>query len=304
MAFTTRYEISHVSRYLYASPVRSCVMSLCLKPRDDPGQRLLRFEIATTPFSSMNSEVDCFGNTKHVMNIHREHEALEIVALSAIETAAAVPASGALGAGAWEEVRSWWDSFGYWDFMHASAIARPSARLRDFVDRMDIRAAGDPLEALTGLSDALYRGLEYVPGSTSVASPIDDVLESGRGVCQDYSHVMIAIARSWGVPSRYVSGYVPVDAVGPASESASHAWVECLLPGLGWIGFDPTNGCLSGESHVRVAVGRDYQDVAPTRGVLLGGRESRLEVEVRMRPMEPSPGIEDWFRPTASLGGR
>ena len=206
MASTTRYEISHVSRCLYASPVRGCVMSLCLKPRDEPGQRLLRFEIATNPLSSMNSETDCFGNTKHVLNIHREHEALEIVALSAIETAATAPPSGSLGAGSWEEVRSWRDSLAYWDFMHASALARPSARLKDFVDRMDIRAAGDPLEALTGLSDALHRGFEYVPGSTSVASSIDHVLENGRGVCQDYSHVMIAIARSWGVPSRYVFG--------------------------------------------------------------------------------------------------
>ena len=304
MASTTRYEISHVSRYLYASPVRGCVMSLCLKPRDEPGQRLLRFEIATNPLSSMNSETDCFGNTKHVLNIHREHEALEIVALSAIETAATAPPSGSLGVGSWEEVRSWRDSLAYWDFMHASALARPSARLKDFVDRMDIRAAGDPLEALTGLSDALHRGFEYVPGSTSVASSIDHVLENGRGVCQDYSHVMIAIARSWGVPSRYVSGYGPVDASGPASVSASHAWVECLLPGLGWTGFDPTNGCLPGESHVRVAVGRDYQDVAPTRGVLLGGRERQLEVEVRMRPMELAPGIEDWFQPGARPGGR
>ena len=127
MASTTRYEISHVSRYLYASPVRGCVMSLYLKPRDEPGQRLLRFEIATNPLSSMNSETDCFDNTKHVLNIHREHEALEIVALSAIETAATAPPSGSLGAGSWEEVRSWRDSLAYWDFMHASALARPSA---------------------------------------------------------------------------------------------------------------------------------------------------------------------------------
>ena len=197
MASTTRYEISHVSRCLYSSPVRGCVMSLCLKPRDEPRQRLLRFEIATNPLSSMNSETDCFGNTKHVLNIHREHEALEIVALSAIETVATAPPSGSPEAGSWEEVRSWRDSLAYWDFMHASALARPSARLKDFVGQMDIRAAGDPLEALTGLSDALHRGFEYVPGSTSVASSIDHVLENGQGVCQDYSHVMIAIARSW-----------------------------------------------------------------------------------------------------------
>ena len=293
MAATTRFEISHTTRYLYASRVRGCVMSVCLMPRDKTGQRLLGFGIATAPVSSMNSETDCFGNTKHVLNIHKEHEALEIVALSSVEIAAPAPPSGFLGAGAWEEVRSWKNSFAYWDYTHATALTRPSARLNDFVTRMDIRANGDPLEALIRLSDALHRGFEYVPGSTSAISPIDHVLESGRGVCQDYAHVMLAIARSWGVPSRYVSGYVPVDAAGSAMESASHAWVECLLPGIGWTGFDPTNGQLPGESHVRIAVGRDYQDVAPTRGVLLGGGGGRLEVEVQMRPVATATGIGD-----------
>ena len=293
MASTTRYEINHVSRYLYASPARGCMMSLCLRPRGEPAQRLLEFGIETNPISSMNSETDCFGNTKHVLNIHREHEALEIVARSSIEITAAEPPSGSPGADSWEQIRSWRDSFTYWDFMHATALTRPSARLKEFVDRMGIRAGGDPLEALTGLSDALHREFEYVPGSTTAASPIDHVLESGRGVCQDYAHVMLAIARSWGVPSRYVSGYVPADAEGQALESASHAWVECLLPDIGWTGFDPTNGYQPGESHVRIAVGRDYWDVAPTRGVLLGGGGSRLEVEVQMRPMEPGSGIED-----------
>ena len=286
----TRYEINHVSRYSYGSPVRGCVMSLCLTPRDEPGQRLWSFELETTPPSSLNAETDSFGNTKHVLNIHREHEALEIAALSTVETEASGPPSGPLGAGAWEEVRSWRDSFAYWDFTHPSALARPSTALDDFVARMDIRAEGDPLEALTALSDALHRGFEYVPGSTSVVSPIDHILESGRGVCQDYAHVMIAIARSWGVPTCYVSGYVPLDSGSTALTSASHAWVECLLPNLGWTGFDPTNGSLSGESHVRVAVGRDYQDVAPTQGITLGGGQSTLEVEVRMRRVEPVPG--------------
>ncbi len=285
MASAIRYEISHVSRYLYASPARGCIMSLCLKPSDELGQRLLRFELTTAPQGPVNSETDYFGNTRHVLNIHREHEALEITALSTSETAAAPP-SASLGADAWEEMRSWSESFAYWDFTHPSALARPSSALGDFVDRTDIRPAGDPLEALTRLSDTLHRIFEYVPGVTSADSPIDHVLETGQGVCQDYTHVMIAIARSWGVPARYVSGYVPLDSGSTALVSASHAWVECLLPGLGWIGFDPTNGRMSGESHVRVAVGRDYQDVAPTRGVLLGGGDSRLEVEVRMRPVE------------------
>ena len=215
MAPTTRYEITHVSRYVYSSPVRGCVMSLCLEPSDDPPQRLLDFGIATTPLSSMNSETDCFGNAKHVINIHREHGALEIVARSEVEIAPAPPPSGVLGADAWEELGSWSGSFEHWDYTHPSVLTGPSARLGEFVERMDIRADGHPLEALTRLSDTLHRSFEYVPGITSAASPIDHVLETGRGVCQDYAHVMLAIARSWGVPSRYVSGYVAMDSGRP-----------------------------------------------------------------------------------------
>ncbi len=261
-------------------------MSLCLKPRDDRGQRLLYFEVATDPPAFLNGETDCFGNTKHVLNIHREHKALEITTCSTVETAPAASLPDSLGAGAWEEIRSWRKSFTHWDFTHASVLARPSAALAAFVDRHGLEPGDDPLEALLRLADTLYRNFQYVPGSTSAVSPIEHILESGRGVCQDYAHVMISIARSWGVPARYVSGYLHVTGLAgeQAPETATHAWVECRLPELGWVGFDPTNRSLADERHVRVAVGRDYQDVSPTRGVLQGGGETRLEVDVRVAP--------------------
>ena len=286
MDVSPRYEIQHVSRYVYALTVRHCVMSLCLKPRDGYGQRLLRFEVETTPTASLNEEIDGFGNTKHVMSIHQEHEALEIVARSTVETAPPASLPDSLGAGAWEEMRSWNGAFDEWEFTHASAFARPSPALAAFVDRLGIAPTGDPLDSLLRLSDTLHHSFDYVPGSTSAVSPIEHILESGRGVCQDYAHVMIAIARSWGAPARYVSGYLQSDGGQVDAEPASHAWVECKLPGIGWTGFDPTNRDLSGEQHIRIAAGRDYQDVAPTRGVIVGGGESSLEVEVRMRQVD------------------
>ena len=289
MAATTLYEISHVSRYSYASPMRGCVMSLCLTPRDEPRQRLWSFELSTAPPSSMNPETDSFGNTKHVLTFTVSTRRWRLPPSRRSRTEASAQPSGPLGAGAWEEVRSWRDSFAYWDYTHSSALTRPSAALDDFVARMNLRAEGDPLEALTALSDALPQRLRIRPGEHVGGLAIDHILETGRGVCQDYAHVMIAIARSWGLPARYVSGYVPLESGSTVLTSASHAWVECLLPGLGWTGFDPTNGRLPGESHVRVAVGRDYQDVAPTQGVLLGGGDSTLEVDVRMRPVAAEP---------------
>ena len=132
--------------------------------------------------------------------------------------------------------------------------------------------------------DSFTASFSYVPGSTSAASPIDDILQSGCGVCQDYAHVMIAVSRSWGIPSRYVSGYLSETGQpgGQAVGNATHAWVECLLPDLGWIGFDPTNVSPVDQRHVRIAVGRDYQDVSPTQGVRQGGGETNLEVDVQI----------------------
>ena len=212
-----RYEIEHVSRYLYTAPVQRCVMSLCLQPRDDRGQRLLHFAVSTAPSVLLNDETDSFGNTKHILNVHQEHEVLEVTTHTTVETAPVAALPGSLGAGAWEELRSWGQSLTHWDFMHASAFARPSAALMAFMERLGIEPDGDPLASLLRLSDTLYDSFQYVPGVTSAVSPIEHILETGRGVCQDYAHVMIAIARSWGVPARYVSGYMYVTHQAPGN---------------------------------------------------------------------------------------
>ncbi len=151
----------------------------------------------------------------------------------------------------------------------------------------------DPLVEVLALSAALNDAFSYTPGATSVDSPIDDILVSRKGVCQDYTHVWVAVARSWGIPTRYVSGYLYVTAgdagdTGSIPGSASHAWGECRLPDLGWVGIDPTNRALADQRYVRIAVGRDYRDVPPTRGVIEGGGDSRLEVDVRMTLLSDS----------------
>ena len=285
MAGAVRYEIEHVSRYRYATPARQCVMLLCLKPREDRGQRLFRFEIETRPPARISPETDCFGNVRHVLNVHRPHEALEIIVHATVEAAPAPSLPDASGAGTWKEVRTLGGAFAGWDFARPSALTRPSPALAAFLDSHGIEPGANPLESLRRLSDALYRHLSYVPGSTSVESSVEHVLDTGRGVCQDYAHLMITVARSWGIPARYVSGYLHVTGLPgeQVPDNATHAWVECRLPGLGWIGFDPTNQSLADERHVRIAAGRDYRDVSPTRGVRQGGGEARLEVDVRVR---------------------
>ena len=306
-----RYAIQHVSHYRYTAPVRHSVMSLCLQPRHGQGQRLLHFALDTDPPAHLSAETDAYGNAKHVFSVHQQHDALKITARSTVATVPAAPLPAALSAGAWDEIHAQRDSFAHWDFTHESPFARSSPALTAFAARHGIAPAGDPLGSLCRLSETLHAVFAYVPGSTSAASPIEHILETGRGVCQDYAHVMIAIARSWGVPTRYVSGYVHVnggeDAHAPpqsqtqassqaqaqsqtqAPQTATHAWVECLLPGLGWVGFDPTNRALANARHVAIAAGRDYDDVSPSRGVLQGVSGSWLEVDVRMSLLEETP---------------
>ena len=280
------YQIEHVSRYLYSQPVTQCSMSLCLRPSERMGQRLLDFAVHTDPDAILSEETDAFGNTKHLMHVHAEHHSLAIAASSVVRTAAPAPLPETLEPHAWDAIARWNTSMEHWELTRPSAYVRPSPSLARYVASQGIARHPDPLSSLLALNDTIYHSFEYVPGTTSAVSPIEHILETGRGVCQDYAHVMIAIARSWGVPTRYVSGYTAAsDSLGGiAKHSATHAWVECLLPGLGWIGFDPTNHALPGPGHVRVAVGRDYRDVSPTRGVFVGGGHSLLEVTVTMRP--------------------
>ena len=295
MAEAVHYDIEHLSRYHYSRSPKQCVMMLCLKPRNDRGQRVLNFGIETDPAALLTSEQDCFGNTRHVFNLSGEHPVLEIIARSTVSPTPFSPLPRCLGAGAWNEIRSWKDSFALWDYVHPSALTRPSSLLAEFVDRHGIQRAEDPLQGLLRLSDMLHQRFRYAPGSTSVMSSIEQILQSGGGVCQDYAHTMIAIARSWSIPARYVSGYLHLSGLEgeQAPENATHAWVECLLPELGWVGFDPTNRCLADERHVRIAVGRDYRDVSPTRGILRGGESTGIEVAVRVSARANPQGMRE-----------
>ena len=142
------FAIEHITRYGYSSPVIGCVMSLCLKPRDDAGQRLLKFEIETDPPAPVNEERDSFGNTKHVLNVHREHRSLTITARSTVAPAPPAPLPASCRADAWDEIRKWRDSFTLWDFTRPSALTEPSPALAAFTARLGIEPEGDPLHAV------------------------------------------------------------------------------------------------------------------------------------------------------------
>ena len=165
---------------------------------------------------------------------------------------------------------------------------------------LKVERRADPLSLLREINAAIYETFDYAPQSTSVDSPIDDALEARKGVCQDFAHIMIALVRELKIPCRYVSGYLfhGREDHDRSAADATHAWVEAFLPELGWIGFDPTNNLLTGERHIRTAVGKDYADVPPTRGVFKGLAQSELSVGVQVSPTEAPPPEDEMMAMT------
>src|SRR5262245_2850654 len=188
-----------------------------------------------------------------------------------------------LDASAWEALDRLDADGQLWDYFEPSPRVPVSPTVPAFVEACGLVREADPLTCFRRIVAAIYRGLAYVPGSTTVDTPLESVLHVRRGVCQDLAHVTLAVARSLGIPCRYVSGYFapPVEQAGPQSLT-SHAWVEAWLPGLEWTALDPTHDIPASEHHISVAVGRDYGDAAPTRGLFRGGPAGPLSVRVRI----------------------
>lgn len=281
------FDVRHLTVYRYADSVSSCVMSLRLRPRQDCDQRVEDCSIETDPAGSITAGRDAFGNHWDLLAVRSSHNQLEVLSRSRVRTAPPGGPSPGAGRAGWGDYRTLAPDPDHWDFVGESAFAQSSPQLASFADRQGLaRPVAEPLADLAGLSAVIHREFEFTPGSTTASSPIAGMLESGRGVCQDYAHLMIALARRWGVPSRYVSGYLYIaDYSGsPIRQAAMHAWVECLLPDGRWTGFDPANDCMASDGYIRVAVGRDYGDVAPTAGVYQGGWESELTVEIDVVP--------------------
>lgn len=283
------YTIRHVTTFRYDAPISESVMEVRMQPRTEDAQRCHSFDLRVDPRAAVSAYRDHLDNIVHHFDLPGEHDRLVITAESLVERDPGPLLPDALPADAWQELDRLTAEGDYWDFLMPSQFARPTPLLRELGRLLNIHRRDDPLSLLREINTAIFNTFSYVPQSTRVDSPIDDALRERQGVCQDYSHVMIALARELGIPCRYVSGYLfhRTDSADRSAQDATHAWVEALLPDWGWIGFDPTNNLLAGERHLRAAVGRDYADVPPTRGVFKGAAATELEVAVQVSLAEP-----------------
>ncbi|UTP37971.1 transglutaminase family protein [Phenylobacterium sp. LH3H17] len=304
-------EVRHVTQYHYAEPVRESVMEVWMQPQKGARQRLVSFDLDLDPAAQLFSYADPFGNAVYHFDVPQPHDRLNIIARSAVETQAPAALPEALDTGEWDRLRSDFVRGENFDFLRHHGFAVETPALKAFVAEREIDRlkALDPLRAVRELSRIIYESFEYEAGVTHADSPIDHALETRRGVCQDFSHIMLAICRSWGVPARYVSGYLFTDRkAGDRSDpDATHAWVEVFLPSTRWIGLDPTNNVIAGERHIAAAMGRDYNDVPPSRGVYKGEAESQLAVGVSVRRARAAVTEPEFIRaaqPAFAHGGR
>jgi transglutaminase-like putative cysteine protease len=282
----------HITRYLYAEDVSTCHTEVRLSPRVRPGQVPLSHHLDITPKPDFfASREDYFGNEVVSFSIDQPHRELVVVSECAAALDAPPPPNLDLSP-PWEQVRlealrrASPDAFEASQFIFESPLIRRSAEFAEYAS-----ACFEPgrrfLDGVQALSERIFREFQYDPRATTVATPVEEALAARRGVCQDFAHVMIACLRSLDLPARYVSGYVRAQSEGPGPEGngaagaeASHAWASVWCPVFGWQDFDPTNNVMPHGGHISLAWGRDYSDVAPVKGVALGGGEQTIRVWV------------------------
>lgn len=284
-----RFAVSHRTTYGYRLPVAQSYHLLHLKPRASARQTLVHHSLLIEPAPVTSTGIiDFFGNAASLLRIEDEHSELVVHARSTVDVVAP-PAIDPAATTAWEEVagRARLPTGGIdvtvLQFAFKSRLTPPAREIAAFA-RDSFPPHRPVLAGALHLTRRMFETFKFDATATDVSTPIMRVLETRRGVCQDFAHLAIAALRTIGVPARYVSGYLltlpPPGQAKLAGADASHAWLSVWAPETGWVDFDPTNGIMPAMEHITVAYGRDYEDISPISGVLLGGGDQQMSVAV------------------------
>lgn len=292
------YKISHITSYSYEGGVSFCHNIATVKPKDMLGQKLIDYKLDINPAPTELSErIDFFGNTVTRFSIQEHHKKLEVTASSKIlrdytalpnindsergKTLTLIEALALLKTQSAETL----DVTQF--ILKSILITKITPEIKDYAE-ISFKPNRSIFEAAYELMERIFKEFEFNPNVTNVATPIHEVMEKKKGVCQDFAQIAIACIRSVGLPARYVSGYIetlpPPGKEKLVGADASHAWFSMYIPTFGWVDFDPTNNIIPKNQHIIVAHGRDYYDVPPVKGVIYSSGENKMKVSVDIRP--------------------
>lgn len=290
-----QYQITHTTEYEYYQSVSLCHNVAKLILRNTPDQLCKKTIVKITPQPDvMNEYEDFFGNKVMYFAIQQEHKHLKVTVLSQVEKKAAGTAIlNFYSATPWEEIKLQLlepgdNNFDARQYINETEITTVTEDIAAYT-RQTFTPNRSMFEATQELMQRIHHDFEFKPGFTTVATPLKEVMQQRKGVCQDFAHLAIACIRSVGLPARYISGYIetlpPEGKEKLTGVDASHAWFSVFIPNTGWIDFDPTNNMIPAEQHITIGWGRDYADIAPLKGVILSGGKHQLHVSVDVRRM-------------------
>jgi transglutaminase-like putative cysteine protease len=286
-----KYRIKHITRYNYPSPVIDSANQVMLFPLDDVQQEVKKHDLIITHRPSVEVFTDYFGNKIGIFSIIKPHTELTIESIiEVIIHDTQLPSHEKPTETQWENLGIIGEQFPYMDFLLLENF--------DFYEEVcavvkSLKTEGiTPFDTAMKMSDFVYNNYEYRKGITNVETQVDEIWKLKAGVCQDFAHVLLVMLRIVGIPARYVSGYICPKNHELRGEGATHAWVEAYIPFHGWLGFDPTNNCIAGDRHVRLAIGRSFTDCTPVKGTYKGSSEHTLSVSVTIENGSPKKDDE------------
>lgn len=275
----SKFRIRHITRYTYEDAVRDSANQIMLYPIRDEFQDVQHHALTITGNPQVNVHDDYYGNKVGTFTHAQPHRELVIDSqLSVVTSARVLPLDDQPVTAQWNELKSLRNDLRFIDFGRHENFSALS-ELEKVIEEERCKDCS-PMKSAMDLCTYVYETFTYRKGITTVETTVDDIWKLKSGVCQDFAHIMLVMLRQLGIPSRYVSGYICPNKSGMRGEGATHAWVEAYIPFYGWLGFDPTNNCVVNETHVRLAVGKNFSDCSPVKGTYRGTSNHTLEVSV------------------------
>lgn len=273
------FKIKHITRYTYSSTVIDCTNQIMLYPKTDLQQTVKHVELKISNNPIIEEFTDYFGNTVGVFSFITPHNQLMIELEAIVSTnPVEIPVDTMPPEQQWKELSEAKHNLPYLDFMYHESFNSDN-ELCELIESI-INKNNSPLDNANKLSEYIFTHFEYKKGVTSVETKIDEILKLKAGVCQDFAHLLLIMLHIIGIPARYVSGYICPKNHELRGEGATHAWVEAYIPNYGWLGLDPTNNCIASDRHIKLAIGRNFNDCTPVKGTYKGSSEHTLEVSV------------------------